>query len=202
MGKRLGKKSSRSVHIIWNEEDINELLTWLDYCLIAGINFQSSVVAHLKSSRKKVYSWDQVTTKLRSVWNTYGVEGSRSSSVIFRQGTKCLPYLEDDTKEQILAGIKYLGPSSSEPIIQDHLRSSSRLTRSKRDASSAFTIASTTPGSVKLKRHRDSPNPPAHNQGKKITHSRKNRVWFWLFNISIFIMHFLIFGSATESVHY
>ncbi|RYP76032.1 hypothetical protein DL770_007310 [Monosporascus sp. CRB-9-2] len=86
---------------VWFPDDVTQLLAWLDYCLEHGDNFADTVTSHLKSTRQKLYTWDQIDGKLRLLWRTYGheVEGAKPGEIksgeIFEKGTSCLTELSD-----------------------------------------------------------------------------------------------------------
>lgn len=81
---------------IWFPDDIAELLAWLDRCIEYGDNFELTVRKHLKATRKKQYTWDQISTKLRKIWAASNRQRMplATSSELLRQGTKCLPLLD------------------------------------------------------------------------------------------------------------
>jgi hypothetical protein len=80
-------------------EDLYEMLAWLDYCVAKGFNpkkFKRSIVGHLKRSRQRDFTLEQIDERLDRLWRfnaKYKVDQS-DYSCIYRVGTKALSFLD------------------------------------------------------------------------------------------------------------
>ncbi|KAI1425932.1 hypothetical protein F5Y12DRAFT_713812 [Xylaria sp. FL1777] len=96
------RKSSRQQKRIWVDDDVPQLLAWLDYCIENDVDFNSTVVAHMKRTREKSYTLRQSRDKLMKIWGSKGdYRPGVKSSVVFKEGTKCLEFLDNDTRTRV-----------------------------------------------------------------------------------------------------
>jgi hypothetical protein len=78
----------------WSFEDTMELIAWLDHTVKhKAINFDDSVVGHLKQARDTDYTIKQVKTKLEALWTKIGRDyypRQKSWKDVFDHGSKIL----------------------------------------------------------------------------------------------------------------
>lgn len=100
------RRQSKSVrpegelHCRLRRDDLNEMFAWLDYCVAKGFNperFKRSIVGHLKRSRQRDFTWDQIDKKIKHLW---GFDANRRADVsdyscVYRVGSKALRYLDE-----------------------------------------------------------------------------------------------------------
>jgi hypothetical protein len=97
----------------WKREDGIELLARLDYILETHTDarpFKSSLVDGLESSRHKRYTVPQIDRKVVQFWNAHGEYESISSDDVYKKGTRALPNMRPEFKEEIcrrLSTLKY-----------------------------------------------------------------------------------------------
>ncbi|KAK7941500.1 uncharacterized protein PG986_013887 [Apiospora aurea] len=75
---RKATKKARKVQnrTTWDHiKDEVPLLAWLDYCIQYGVDFDSTVIDHLRTYADKEVSSDQVDSKLYSLWRNLGPSG-------------------------------------------------------------------------------------------------------------------------------
>jgi hypothetical protein len=99
------KKTTPRPRQLWCEDDLLELLAWLDYTLQHDdINFLATAVDHLKESRQKDFSLAQIQDKLRRQWTDYGSNDPSLAGLswkdIYVRGSSCLA-LDPHEKEII-----------------------------------------------------------------------------------------------------
>ncbi|KAI8948410.1 hypothetical protein F4801DRAFT_556841 [Xylaria longipes] len=120
-------------------DDIAQLLAWLDHCIENGVDFESSVVNHLKKTRNYLYTIQQIKAKLRSLWGKKGYyRPGCSSADIFREGTVCLELLDNAMRTRVNLIKATLDPESE-------TESSGHLDGAGRRASSPLSSVGTTP---------------------------------------------------------
>lgn len=83
-------------------DDENEMFAWLDYCVAKGFNperFKRSIVDHLKRSRQRDFTFEQIDKKIKHLWNFHpnlkAAAGQSDYSCVYRVGSKALEYLDE-----------------------------------------------------------------------------------------------------------
>ena len=89
----------RGIHWRFRNEDVYEMLAWLDYCVAKGFNpgrFKQSIVGHLKRSRQRDFTLTQIDEKIKNLWHYHAIKKANQSdySCVYRVGTKALNYLD------------------------------------------------------------------------------------------------------------
>lgn len=127
MAKRSRKGGKPVISQIWFRKDNVQLLAWLDHCVEHGDDFKKTVVSHLRSSRDYVYTWDQIYTKLDSIWRSKGEDVSKAlMSDVFWKGTCSLPGLEEDLLKEVTV-VKQKLKEDKQQEMRYRLRSTSTL---------------------------------------------------------------------------
>ncbi|KAK8087695.1 hypothetical protein PG997_002656 [Apiospora hydei] len=91
----MARKATKKVRKVQNRttwdhiKDEVPLLAWLDYCIQYGVDFDSTVIDHLRTYASKEVSSDQVDRKLYSLWRNLGPSGKGAKFDDFkhRQGS-------------------------------------------------------------------------------------------------------------------
>ncbi|ETS77295.1 hypothetical protein PFICI_11169 [Pestalotiopsis fici W106-1] len=104
---------------LWDEEYVIQLEAWLDYCLLWGIDFKSSIISHLEAQTHRTFTLQQVHRRLTLEWNHLGHADSDSVDDLYRQGTACLAYLTDSERAVIERAVNDLGPPKTESLLKD-----------------------------------------------------------------------------------
>jgi len=93
------KRQSRAVRQPWEEDEVYELMAWLDYCLAHSIDFQTTVVEHLNGVTGKPFNKQRVDRKLKREYENYGREGQNSLEDFLSEGSSFLEsYIHLDRK--------------------------------------------------------------------------------------------------------
>jgi hypothetical protein len=102
------------------------MYAWLDYCVAKGFDperFRRSIVGHLKRSRQRDFTLEQIDERLERLWGfnaKYKVDQS-DYSCIYRVGTKAMSVLDhnDVAKKFVRARVRQMmrepTPESSKP---------------------------------------------------------------------------------------
>ncbi|KAK7906418.1 hypothetical protein PG985_016424 [Apiospora marii] len=74
MARKPTQKSRKPLNrVTWDfSKDLVPLLAWLDSCIEHGMDFDSTVVDHLRTYASKDVQLTKVDGKLRSLWETWG----------------------------------------------------------------------------------------------------------------------------------
>ncbi|KAH6646710.1 hypothetical protein BKA67DRAFT_580362 [Truncatella angustata] len=112
---------------VWSPEDVIQLSAWLDYSLREGIDFDTTIVNHLKIKVHKDFSLQQARRRLKLEWENLGHDDSKSSDDLYRQGTACLFHLTSEERDLIQQAVDNIGPSS----VKYRLRGTSTTLRSQ-----------------------------------------------------------------------
>ena len=98
----------------WAQHDTIQLLAWLDHSLKQNnINFDRTIVGHLKVASGKAFTVKQAKSKLVALWRYCGSDVAKDPTTIYRQGSSCLPGLADEEKEAIAAASLDLAHSAA-----------------------------------------------------------------------------------------
>lgn len=115
----------------WNfKTETAPLLAWLDHCIQYGIDFDSTVVQHLRENAKKEVKLDQVTGKLKRLWATWGCWEFDYHNFKHRYGSPAIGFTGTEL-ENIEKSKERLRP----PRIASALRSRSQTLSGPRQAS-------------------------------------------------------------------
>lgn len=95
---------------VWEPNDVTELLAYLDYCLERGIDFESTVIGHMRNVTGKDFSQKQISRKLKSEWDQWGREGLGTVQDLLSEGSTFLVGYTEDDREDIREAISRLGP--------------------------------------------------------------------------------------------
>ncbi len=126
----MAKKTS-SPNALWTLEDRVELLAWLDHSLQHGINFENTIIAHLRRLRDKEYTAQQVNEKLRTFWRYHRITAYSPRNGwkdILQHGSKII-HLSDEEEEVIGPALQRLEEENIATLFspQRRLRSNSRF---------------------------------------------------------------------------
>lgn len=100
---RTGENNTHKM-VKWPLEHFVELIAWLNYSLShEGINFQGTIIEHLKASCEKEYTFEQVKRKLRSAWTSHGpkTDSQYTWNDLYNHGSQILSRLTDEQLEAI-----------------------------------------------------------------------------------------------------
>lgn len=128
MAKR--KRNTAPYQQVWHEDDVVQLVAWLNHTIQHEIDFNDTVVQHLQKSRNKSVSLTQVNSKLSALWNSYGSNDlpDKKWKELFNQGSSILTRLRGD----VIAAIERASRELEENFIPQE-----RRTRSTRLVASA-----------------------------------------------------------------
>jgi hypothetical protein len=71
----------------WRPNDFAELIAWLDYSLNENIDFDKSIVQHLRSSCGKDYTMSQIQNKLTHTANGRGYQSNCGMAELRNSGS-------------------------------------------------------------------------------------------------------------------
>ena len=95
---------------VWTSSDTVAMLAWFDFCLQSGLSFEITVQEHLRSSTHKIFSKQQVTSKIfnllredreSSKLKGLGNEQCASMALFREKGSSCLGTLSEETRVDI-----------------------------------------------------------------------------------------------------
>lgn len=102
MPKAISKKRRQTpTKRVWQQEDVNELLACLDYCVGNGFNFDRIIIGHLKKATGKDFNERQISDRLLREYKNYGREGSTTVEDLKSEGSKVLEGYSEDDREDI-----------------------------------------------------------------------------------------------------
>ena len=100
MTKNRAQKQSADSLRVWRDDHRIQLLAWLDFCLEQGIDFDKTIVGHLKVKTGKDFTARQIRDKLRGEWARDGDRRLPRAS-LHSKGTKALPKLDNNVRKKI-----------------------------------------------------------------------------------------------------
>lgn len=117
-------KSKRTAHPnynvkIWDDSDRLELLAYLNWCIQAEVDFETTAVHHLRETTGKDFSVQQIEGKLRREWTNFGKTDSFEH--VYRIGTAAFLSAGEEEDKRIGDIVIRLGPP---PVLRYDLRSS------------------------------------------------------------------------------
>lgn len=144
----------------WTDEDLVELIAWLDHSLQhEEISFEDTVVGHLRRTRHKEYSITQIRSKLSRSWWSHGSDSSEHWHELYKCGSSILLGLGTDMKSNIAISVGKL----EDTFVA--WQSSPRRSRRRRDVAND---RSQSKGPTNPK--------PSHDQAKAVAYSCSHRV--------------------------
>ncbi|KAI3326026.1 hypothetical protein HD806DRAFT_532678 [Xylariaceae sp. AK1471] len=174
MTRKSGKRPHAPNGRIWDETDKVHLYAWLDYCIQHGIDFNSTIINHLKIESSKEFSLNQVNNKFEREWNRLGRFGT-SKNDIYLEGTSCLDGLDPELGSAITQAINKYG----EPSLRFRLRGTSAalksrsqtlsITRQSSRSSSLSTLSTIATLELEQESHETSSNDGQGGSGKGIS---------------------------------
>jgi hypothetical protein len=102
--RRAKDKSESQARDGWKHDDEVELLAWLDYKQSTTKDAVSSMISfvnHLRNSRHTKYTVPQIERKIRNFWAANRHHAATNPDEIYKLGTKCLPRLSNDFREEV-----------------------------------------------------------------------------------------------------
>ena len=88
----------------WSQQDTIRLLAWLDHSLgHRNVEFDSTIVDHLRVSCDKEFTMKQAKAKLYALWKYCASDDAKDPAEIYREGSSCLVGLTDEEKDAVVA---------------------------------------------------------------------------------------------------
>lgn len=112
---------------VWEENDVTELVAYLDYCLERGIDFESTVIGHMRNATGKDFSAKQISRRLNIECTKWGREGLGTVQDLLSEGSTFLVGYTEDDREDIREAISRMEP----PADPYRLRSTSSVSTSR-----------------------------------------------------------------------
>ncbi len=100
MGRKKVPKQNADSLRVWRDDHRIQLLAWLDFCLEQGLDFDKTIVDHLKFQTGKDFTARQIRDKLRGEWARDG-DHRLSRATLRSKGTKGLAKLDDTVRKKI-----------------------------------------------------------------------------------------------------
>ncbi|KAF4977311.1 hypothetical protein FZEAL_6134 [Fusarium zealandicum] len=96
--KRVGKPKPNLR--VWEDRDRLELLAYLNWCVQCDVNFNTTVVGHLKKTTGKDFLDRQIRDKLRREWENFGICDKFED--LYSQGTTALNQENNEDEMQVI----------------------------------------------------------------------------------------------------
>ncbi|KAH8816830.1 hypothetical protein F5884DRAFT_873614 [Xylogone sp. PMI_703] len=140
MAKR--KRNSTPSSQLWEIEDAVELIAWLNHTIQHDeLNFDITILEHLRKSRNREFTLKQVRSKLSGLWNRYGSNElpDKKWNELFNQGSSILTGLNREVVQSIEERLSRLEANFC--ALEHRTRRTRRLESSiKRESRSTSTI--------------------------------------------------------------
>lgn len=95
------KRPHQQSRLLWDDEDIIQLLAFLDFCLTHRLDFESLVESHLVKVTGKAFSKTNIDRKLKREWTKCGHDKSTTFRDLLREGSSVLAYYKVEEHENI-----------------------------------------------------------------------------------------------------
>lgn len=137
MGKDIVKKARMEkvndrIVTKWTDDDVTNLLAWLDFSLRYGIkqaDFDVSIEKRMKELCGKPFKKLQVRNKLAGLWQRHSSNNSKTRRDIFRYGSRCFVHLPDALKQAVAHEVDWLDGllQNQQPGLLDDLKCVCRI---------------------------------------------------------------------------
>jgi hypothetical protein len=110
------KSRSLTMGFLWGQTNTASLIAWLDFCIQNGLNFQDTIIEHLKNTANTTTGESFLVTKLQADNKLVGLartNGKRhgrrpypGKAEIMRRGSVCFPELPKWIRQQIETNLR------------------------------------------------------------------------------------------------